>query len=131
MRDRLGELEAVAPGLRVVVVTFAPVERLAGWRERLGLPFDLAADPERRAYRDWGLLVGSRWAVWHPWVLVRYARLVLSGMALQKAAADDDLAQLGGDFLLDAAGRIVFVHRSERPDDRPGVGELLRSVGGS
>jgi peroxiredoxin len=131
VRDHLRDLEAAGPGLQVLVVTFAPVERLAAWRERLALPFPVAADPERRAYRAFGLLEGSRWAVWHPRVLLRYARLLLGGMRPQRAVEGDDTSQLGGDFVVDGEGRVLFAHRSERPDDRPSVDVLLRALAGA
>jgi hypothetical protein len=36
--------------------------------------------------------------------------------------------QLGGDFLLDRAGRLVFAHRSANPADRPTMAALLAAA---
>ena len=39
-----------------------------------------------------------------------------------------DVLQLGGDFVLDAAGRLVHAFRSAEPTERPAIGELLEAL---
>ncbi|MDQ4049819.1 MAG: AhpC/TSA family protein, partial [Actinomycetota bacterium] len=41
---------------------------------------------------------------------------------------DGDLLQLGGDAVLDAHGRLAWIHRSAGPEDRPTVEELVTVV---
>ncbi len=39
-----------------------------------------------------------------------------------------DTLQLGGDFVVDRAGVLVYASRSTRPDDRPPVDNLIAAV---
>lgn len=50
------------------------------------------------------------------------------GNARSGAAVDDDLHQLGGDFVTDADGILRLCHRSRRPDDRPAIDEILAAI---
>jgi peroxiredoxin len=115
-------------GASVLVLSFGRPDVVEGYRRRLALPFPVAADPERRAYAAYGLLTGSTWAIWHPRVLLRYLVLLLRGLPLRRPARDDDLAQLGGDFVIGADGVLRFAYRSRRPDDRPDVAALLAAL---
>ena len=36
--------------------------------------------------------------------------------------------QLGGDFVIDARGRLAYAYRSAEPTDRPAVAELLKAI---
>jgi hypothetical protein len=125
VRDHFAELGRRA---EVLVISFSRPDALEGYRQRLELPFPVAADPERRAYQSYGLERGSRWYVWHPRTLLRYLALTFGGMKLQRPRPDDDLSQLGGDFIVDGEGTLRFVHRSRRPDDRPGIDALLQAL---
>ena len=126
MREKFAELER--RGAAALVVSFSRVDALEGYRRHLSLPFPVAADPDRSAYRAYGLESGTRWQVWHPRVLWRYLVLTLRGMKLQRPAPDEDLNQLGGDFVIDAGGIVRLAHRSQRPDDRPSVEQLLAAL---
>jgi hypothetical protein len=41
---------------------------------------------------------------------------------------DDDMLQLGGDFLIDAAGRLAWSRPSREPTDRPSALELQAAM---
>ena len=126
MRERFGEI--TARGADVLVVSFSPVETLAAHGERLGLPFSIAADPDRRAYRAYGLLIGTRWQLWHPRVWWRYTVLLMRGMKAQRRTKGADLSQLGGDFVIAPDGTLSFAYLSMRPDDRPAAGSLIAAL---
>ena len=126
VRDRFEEIRRL--DVEVLAISFASPELLRGFGARLNLPFSVAADPERNSYRKYGLLTGSRWAVWHPRVLWKYAVLISRGMKLQRPSSRGDLSQLGGDFVIDRCGKIRLAHPSRRPDDRPDVSVLLRAL---
>ena len=121
--DALRRLQAA-----VWVVSFGTPMQVAAWARRLALPFPVAADPTRATYRAFGLGRGSSWQVWHPRTMWRYLRLLGGGARLHRPVAGDDLHQLGGDVVLDAAGVIRLLHRSERPDDRPPAARLLAAL---
>jgi hypothetical protein len=111
-----------------LVVSFAAAERLEDYRDHLALPFAVAADPDRRAYRAYGLTRGSLWQIWGPRVLWRYATLLARGRRPQRPARGDDLSQLGGDFVIAGDGRLSYAHLSHSPADRPPVEDLLRAL---
>lgn len=115
-------------GIDALAVSFDPVERLSDYREYLEIPFLMASDPTREGYEAYGLTQGSFFQVWHPRTLWMYVKLVFRGRKLKKPKKDEDLSQLGGDFLIDASGRLLFAHASVRPDDRPPVEDILSSV---
>lgn len=122
MRDRLDELE----GCEVALVTFAAPRALRGYRGRLGLPYPVLADPDRSAYRAYGLGRGRWWRVWGPATLRTYGRLVRRGERVERPT--DDTLQLGGDFVVGPTGRLVYVYRSRGPADRPPVDDLVGAV---
>lgn len=129
MRDRSDELGDA----EVAVVTFSRQRTLRGYRGRLGLACAVLADEDRAAYRAYGLGRGPWWRVYGPTTVRRYAELVRSqGSAGLRAAltapGHDDTLQLGGDFVVGRDGRLMYVFRSEGPDDRPDVDELVTAV---
>ena len=59
-------------------------------------------------------------------MLGAYFSLIFRGRMPRMAR--DDVHQLGGDFVLDRTGRVVFEYRSRDPADRPSVSELLEAL---
>ena len=111
-----------------VVVSFGSVEQVAAYSREVALPIPVGADPQRLAYAAYGLGRASARNLWHPRVWLRYAALIARGRRPHRAAPGDDLAQLGGDFVIDASGRLRFAHVSQRPDDRPSIKAILRAL---
>jgi peroxiredoxin len=132
-RAHLGEVQAHyedfrQAGAEVLVVTQARPQFLALFLREQQLPFPVVADPERVAYRAFGL-ERTTWArVLSPAVLFRYVRLIFRGWGLRKPRGGEDVLQLGGDFVLDREGRLAYAYRSAEPTDRPAVAVLLRAV---
>lgn len=125
MRDHLTDLGDVA----VAVITFAPVDDLAAHRRHLEVPFALLADPERVVYRRFGLERGAIHKIWRPATLALYARLIRQGRKLRRP--NQDTRQLGGDFVIDADGRLAWACRPDAPDARPDVSEIIAAVDAS
>ena len=126
MRARIDEIEAL--DAEVLVISFAPANKLDRYRNDLKLPFPIGSDPGGKAYADYGLGKGSRWKIWHPRTLLKYLGYALKGKKIKRPKKDDDLSQLGGDFVIDAQGRVLLAHASERPDDRPSVDTLIAAL---
>lgn len=126
VRDRFDEIAGL--GVEVLTISFARRELLEAFRGELRLPFPVATDPKRVAYRRYGLLKGSMWAVWHPRVIWKYIVMVARGARLQRSGGKEDLSQLGGDFIVGGDGTILLAHRSRRPDDRPDVATLMSAM---
>lgn len=92
----------------------------------LEVPFPVLVDLERRTYREWGLKRVTFWRIYlDPRVWLKYAKLLLSGERLRKGGRDT--RQLGGDFVVDPAGTIVY-SRPQHADDRPPVGVLIEAL---
>jgi peroxiredoxin len=122
VRDRLSEFGDA----EIVVVAFAAPDRVAAYqRERLA-PLAVLVDPTRAVYRAYGLGRGSVRKVWGPKTWWAYAKLIRRGRHFQLPT--EDTLQLGGDFVVGRDGRLVYVFRSDDPDDRPTVDDLLVAV---
>ena len=120
MRRHTLELEVLKT--RVVVVSFGSTFGARAWLEETGAPFTLLLDPDRAAYRAYGL-DASLSRSWGPKVWWQYARLLLSGRKWRGIQGDS--GQLGGDFIVDTNGIIRLAYRSHDPTDRPSVSQLL------
>ena len=124
MQNRLDEFRS--RNAEIVVITFVQPARLAEYLRTRPWPFRVLADPERAAYRAFGLESVSWRQILQPHVILKYLGLILRGWLPRPA--HEDVHQLGGDFVLDASGQITYSYRSHDPADRPSVHELIESV---
>ena len=111
----------------VLVVSFTPPAKMRPFLEKHPLPFRTVSDPDRTAYRAFALGRTSVRSFLRPVVLWRYLKGMLRGYGPVKPE-DDDLLQLGGDFLIDAQGRLAWAHPSRDPTDRPSAAELQSAM---
>ncbi len=111
-----------------LLVVQAKPELLTAYLRENPLPFPAVSDPSRTAYAAFGLERSSWGRMLRPRVLAGYLRLIFRGQRPRLPSGREDVRQLGGDFVLDAAGRLRYVYRSAEPTDRPGVDDLLRAV---
>lgn len=126
MRDRLDEL---GEATEVVLITFTDLATLAAYRDRNALPFTVVSDADRAAYRAFGLGRGSVARVWGWRAVLRYVQLLRdSGLRALRRPTEDTL-QLGGDFVVDPDGTLVYGFWGDGPDDRPSVDDLIAAVG--
>ena len=90
----------------------------------LPLPYPVVLDESRDTYSAWGMgrtnLFG---AMLSPELNWRYLKLLLKGERFLGFAPD--MFQLGGDFVVDRAGRIAFAHRMRNNGDRAPVARLM------
>jgi hypothetical protein len=122
-RDRFAER-----GCSVLVVAQAKPDFLSRFvvTQPAGIAF--ASDPERAAYRAFGL-ERTRWQTFfRPRVLLGYLRGMLRGYRVKLPAAGEDVLQLGGDFILDRSGAVLLAYRSADPTDRPTTDALLAAL---
>lgn len=125
MRQALAEF--ARRGVTVAAVSFAEPAKLVDYQKHHRWPFLMLADPERKAYRAFGLKRLSWFQVFSPAALKLYWKLLRGGMRRERHQGED-IYQSGGDFLIDGAGEIIFAHHSQNPADRPEIGRLLRII---
>ncbi len=111
---------------QIAVVTFAPPERLAAYRDHLKLPFDVVADPQRALYRLLGAERGSNRQVWSLGTIQMYVRLIRAGRRVRRP--DDDIHQLGADAVIGRDGTLRYLSLPATPADRPPISELLAAL---
>jgi hypothetical protein len=126
VQERYEEIRRL--GGEVLVVSFARPDHLALYVAAGPLPFPVVADPTRQAYQAFGLERTSWSAMLAARSVLRYLGLILRGWLPRRPQEGEDVLQLGGDFVLDATGRVVYVHRSAEPTDRPPARELIDAV---
>ena len=120
----LGEVREIYPEIRslgaeVLAVSFAAPSRVSSFFENDPFPFAIVSDPRLEAYRAFGLDRATVGSLFHPAVIGRYLKHMFKGWMPKKPGAGEDVLQLGGDFLLDAEGRLRYAHPNAEPTDRP------------
>lgn len=109
----------------VVAITFSSPTEAFKLAQELNLPFPLVSDSQKEAYKVFEL--GS--AQWKdfllPKVLWTFMGRILTGWLPSLGYSKDDLFQLGGDFVVDAKGEVVYAFKSSSPADRPTIQFLL------
>ena len=121
MRRHYPEIQAC--GGMVIGVSFESRDRLFQLSRQMLLPFQLLSDPERDTYRAYGVRRGNLWRMFGPGTIWAYIKALGRGSSYHFARSD--LQQLGGDFLIDAAGIVRHEHHGATPNDRPTVDQLL------
>ena len=117
-----------AAGVSVLVVSQAQPTVLATFLRRHPQPVPVVCDPDRAGYRAFGLERTCWLNFFRPAVVWRYLGLIVRGGKVRTPYPGEDVLQLGGDFLLDRAGRLVFAYRSRTATDRPGIDALLAAA---
>jgi hypothetical protein len=115
-------------GGEVLVVSFAQPKMAALYEREQALPFPLVTDPSLTAYHAFGLERTTWRGILRGPVVWRYLRLMLRGWTPRLSNKGEDVLQLGGDFVLDPHRRLVYIHRSAEPTDRPPVAALLQAI---
>lgn len=125
MRDRLHSFGA---NTDVVLVTFTEPDHLTAYRERHGVDLPVILDPNRDAYRAFGLGRGSVRRVWGLQAARRYTEIIRSEGFAGLTRPTEDTLQLGGDFIVDPTGTLIYGFWGQGPDDRPDVDDLVAAL---
>ena len=115
-------------GGKVLVISFTPPPLVVLYLKENPQPFAVVSDPERTAYKAFGLEKATVKTFLRLGVLARFVKLMFRGWLPRKPNKGEDIYQLGGDFVLDAVGRVVLAHPSAEPTDRPPVQKLVQAV---
>ena len=125
MCDRLDEFP---PDTELVLVVFAHRDLVAGYVARHGIDVPVLIDDQRAAYAAYGLERGSLRQVWSVGAARRYAQIIRRDGVGGLARPTEDTRQLGGDVVVDAAGRLAWAYRGSGPGDRPPVDRLISAA---
>lgn len=94
------------------------------WLETYKSPFPLLLDQDLVLYRLFGIRRLLKVA-WDLKVFVAYAEAVAGGRVDNIAYTGDDVTVIGGDFIVDTSGKVLYSYRSKEQYDRPKVGDLM------
>ena len=120
--------ELANAGCSILIVAQAKPEVLALYLSRHSWHVAIVSDPERLAYKAFGLERTGWLTFFHPKVLWGYARGMLRGHGVKKPYEGEDVLQLGGDFVLDKLARVVFAYPSVNPTDRPSLAAIRDAI---
>jgi hypothetical protein len=125
LRQRADELASLDAA--VLVVGFEAERRVGGYCQRYQIPFPCLVDAERAVYRAYGMGRGSWLRTLTPRALAPYIRQVFSGRLI-RSAADQDVRQRGGDFVIGRDGRLTMAYASDDPADRPSIDQIIAAI---
>ena len=112
--------------IKVLLVSFEPLERVRHYVVEDEFEWPILSDETHELYQAYGLGRSSVIRTWlSPRTIAYYCKAAFGGKKIRRPTSDT--GQLGGDFLIDPVGRIVFGFRSEEPADRPGVRQILEA----
>ncbi len=126
MRQQYGDIQA--KGSEVAAISFGPKHRLFQLTRQLQLPFPVLSDPERDVYAAYSLAQGSLLKIFSPKTVWTYAKHFARGRRYEHEASD--WKQLGGDFIFEDNGTVLYGHRGQTPADRPSVAGLIAKLDG-
>lgn len=115
-----------AMGVAVALISVAGAEDTAAFcaERRLAPPFLCLSDPEKRAYRAYGLGRGTNSELFAPQVIRRGFQAALHGHF--QGMPKGDPFQMPGVFIVDRSGIIRYAHKYRDASNNPSNEELLR-----
>jgi hypothetical protein len=114
-------------GADVLLVAYHDPELMMSRMLRdLAVPFLLLVDRQRHAYERWGLGKYTAKALLVPGLYPAIVKLLLRRPP--NLGTVPDTRQLGGDFVVDGAGRLALVKRMRSIYDRAPVPDLLSAI---
>jgi len=124
VRARLDDL----PDTDVVLMTFTDPTNIAAYRQRHAVDLPVVIDAGRSSYRAFGLGRGSLARIWGFRAARRYAEIFRTDGLSGLRRPTDDTRQLGGDFVIDPNGALIYGFWGEGPDDRPSIDDIVAAV---
>ncbi|MBI2609088.1 MAG: AhpC/TSA family protein [Deltaproteobacteria bacterium] len=115
-----------ACGVDIIIVSFSEGLKLQEYIEYYKWIFPIYSDAERKIYKLFGLGRARKTQIFTFGVIWKYLKLIAQGKKLKKT--NEDVYQLGGDFMIDGKGILQYCFESENPDDRPSIEELLKTA---
>ncbi|MBY0328037.1 MAG: hypothetical protein EBT02_07180 [Planctomycetia bacterium] len=112
----------------VVAITFSSPAEALKLSQELKLPFLLVSDAQKEAYKIFELGSARLKDFLSPKVLWKFMGRIITGWLPSMGYTKDDLFQLGGDFVVDTKGDVVYAFKSSSPAERPTIPFLLEQL---
>ena len=94
------------------------------WIKEYNCSLPLLLDREQQLYKSIGIrrLLAVAWDLK---IFIAYAEAVVGGRVDRIAYPGDDVTVIGGDFICDSTGKLLYKYTSKEQYDRPEVSSLL------
>ncbi|CAE1257347.1 unnamed protein product [Acanthosepion pharaonis] len=127
VESRLDEIKAA--GAHVMLVTFGLLDGARQWLKETNSSLPFYQDPSRNLYTTFGLSRSVK-KVWGMASMICYAEHLCSGHTLPKPYENyqEDIFQMGGDFITNQFGSVIFAYCSKTSADRPSVDQILYAL---
>jgi peroxiredoxin len=122
-RDRFERI-----GAAVTVVGQGTPRECAEFCDARQVPFRVLVDPDRSAYRAFGLGKGGAMQVLGPPMMLPWIRNELRTETRQRSSRGASVTQMPGTFVVDVAGIVRFAHRSRHVADIPRNHVILKAL---
>ncbi len=126
LRDNAAALEAA--GLSVVVLTPDRPSRARKFVEEYRVPFPTLTDPDRNAYRAYGLMDGSFGQLVNRRIFTEGVKATMNGTFLRRTTSAP--RQLPGTAIVDSSGRLRHLHHARDAADHLTSQELIELARG-
>lgn len=126
LRDERERFEEA--GARIVLIGQGRPSDGVVFTERLRHPFDCLVDPNRSAYRAYGLARATPAQVFGPPVALPFLRANLNRETLQRGLHGGSFFQMPGTFVIDTEGVVRMAHRNRHVADTPPNERILEIV---
>lgn len=123
MRDDYSKFQG--KGAEIAVITQGKPRETAGLCRSHEVQFQCLSDPERDAYRAYGLERGSFAQVMSPRILLKGTLSAIRGNWGRQVG---DVFQMPGTFVIDRNGVIRYCHRNRDAADNPSNDEVLAAI---
>lgn len=100
------------------------------WLDTHGLSLPLLLDPNLELYKQLGLKRSVK-GVWSVGTLLSYAEDRISGVPSSPSYEGDDIHVMGGDFIADSTGKLVYAYQSQHSSDRPTTQQIFNTLDAS
>lgn len=127
LNDHLGEIRAV--GGEVAAVGLGTPAHAAQFRQMSGIEFPLLVSEDTSVHAAAGLTRGSWLRVLGPQNIPATLRAARKGHRAKATGAD--MTQLGGTFVIDSDGELLWAHRAGSQGDNSSVEQIVSALRGA
>jgi peroxiredoxin len=128
LRDARARFDAVGAG--IVLIGQGSPQEAASFSARLDQPFECLVDPDRSAYRAYGLVRATPSQIVRPQMALPFLRANLHRETVQRGLHGGRFLQMPGTFVIDTGGVVRMAHRNRHIADNPTPNHLLEVLEG-